>query len=92
VIPSPEEVVRFLESVDGMKHRAILMASYAAGLHVSLATHLKVTDIDRGGHRPASNPRHCRAHLAAGPSPATFAAMRSRTRAPVPSAAAAAAA
>ena len=46
VILSPEEVTRFLESVHGMKHRAILMASYAAGLRVSEATHLKVTDID----------------------------------------------
>ena len=46
VILSPEEVARFLESVHGMKHRAILMASYAAGLRVSEATHLKVTDID----------------------------------------------
>ena len=46
VILSPEEVMRFLESVDSMKHRAILMAAYAAGLRVSEATHLKVTDID----------------------------------------------
>lgn len=46
VILSPEEVMRFLESVYSMKHRAILMATYAAGLRVSEATHLKVTDID----------------------------------------------
>lgn len=46
VILSPEEVVHFLESVHSMKHRAILMAAYAAGLRVSEATHLKVTDID----------------------------------------------
>lgn len=46
VILSPEEVMRFLEAVDIMKHRAILMATYAAGLRVSEATHLKVTDID----------------------------------------------
>jgi len=46
VILSPEEVMRFFESVDSMKHRAILMAAYAAGLRVSEATHLKVTDID----------------------------------------------
>ena len=46
VILSPEEVTRFLESVHSMKHRAILMAAYAAGLRVSEATHLKVTDID----------------------------------------------
>ena len=46
VILSPEEVMRFLDSVHSMKHRAILMAAYAAGLRVSEATHLKVTDID----------------------------------------------
>jgi len=46
VILSPQEVMRFLESVDSMKHGAILMAAYAAGLRVSEATHLKVTDID----------------------------------------------
>lgn len=46
VILSPEEVMRFLGSVHSMKHRAILMAAYAAGLRVSEATHLKVTDID----------------------------------------------
>jgi integrase/recombinase XerD len=46
VILSPEEVMRFLESVDSTKHRVILMAAYAAGLRVSEATHLKVGDID----------------------------------------------
>ena len=38
--------MHFLDSVDSIKHRAILMAAYAAGLRVSEATHLKVTDID----------------------------------------------
>ena len=46
VILSPEEVMRFLESVHSIKHRAILMAAYAARLWVSEATHLRVTDID----------------------------------------------
>jgi site-specific recombinase XerD len=46
VILSPEEVLHFLESVESMKHRVILTAAYAAGLRVSEATHLKVTDID----------------------------------------------
>ena len=46
VILSPEEVMHFLDSVDNTKHRAILMTAYAAGLRVSEATHLKVTDID----------------------------------------------
>ena len=46
VILSPEEVMRFLECVNATKHRAILMAAYSAGLRVSEATHLRVTDID----------------------------------------------
>jgi len=46
VVLSPEEVTRFLESVHRTKHRAILTSLYAAGLRVSEATHLKVTDID----------------------------------------------
>jgi integrase/recombinase XerD len=46
VILSREEVMQFLDAVDSLKHRAILMTAYAAGLRVSEATHLKVTDID----------------------------------------------
>ena len=46
VILSREEVMHFLASVDSIKHRAILMTAYAAGLRVSEVTHLKVTDID----------------------------------------------
>ena len=46
VILSREEVMHFLESVGSLKHRTLLTAAYAAGLRVSEATHLKVTDID----------------------------------------------
>ena len=46
VILSREEVMLFLDSVDSLKHRTILMTAYAAGLRVSEAIHLKVTDID----------------------------------------------
>jgi site-specific recombinase XerD len=46
VILSREEVMHFLGAVDSIKHRAILMTAYAAGLRISEATHLKVTDID----------------------------------------------
>ena len=46
VILSPEEVIRFLDSINNIKHRAILMTAYAAGLRISEATHLKITDID----------------------------------------------
>ncbi|MGB4225528.1 MAG: site-specific integrase, partial [Candidatus Dechloromonas phosphoritropha] len=45
-ILSREEVMHFLDSVGSLKHRTLLTAAYAAGLRVSEATHLKVTDID----------------------------------------------
>ena len=46
VILSREEVMQFLNSVHSIKHRTILVTAYAAGLRISEATHLKVTDID----------------------------------------------
>ena len=46
VIVSPEEVMHFLDSVASLKHRTILTTAYAAGLRVSEAAHLRVTDID----------------------------------------------
>ena len=46
VILSREEVMQFLDSIRGIKHRAILVTAYAAGLRISEVTHLKVTDID----------------------------------------------
>jgi site-specific recombinase XerD len=46
VILSLGEVVHFLNSIDNIKHRVILMTAYAAGLRISEATHLKITDID----------------------------------------------
>ena len=46
VILSREEVLHFLESIASFKHRAILMTAYAAGLRISEATRLKITDID----------------------------------------------
>ena len=46
VILSPEEVMRFLASINSIKHRAILTTAYATGLRVSAVTHLKVSDID----------------------------------------------
>lgn len=46
VILSPEEVIHLLESVASLKQRTILTTAYAAGLRVSEATRLKVTDID----------------------------------------------
>jgi site-specific recombinase XerD len=46
VVLSPEEVVRFLNAIPDFKHRTILTTCYAAGLRLSEALHLKVTDID----------------------------------------------
>ena len=46
VVLSPEEVTLFLSAIGYLKHRTILTVIYAAGLRISEATHLKVTDID----------------------------------------------
>jgi integrase/recombinase XerD len=46
VILSLEEITAFFESIASLKQRTILMVAYAAGLRVSEAVHLKVTDID----------------------------------------------
>jgi integrase/recombinase XerD len=46
VILSPDEACRFLDGLDNIKHRAILTICYGAGLRVSEAVGLKVTDID----------------------------------------------
>jgi len=46
VVLSPEEALRFLDSVHLLKHRAILTSCYAAGLRVSEAVRLRPTDID----------------------------------------------
>jgi site-specific recombinase XerD len=46
VILSREEVLHFLGSVEGLKHRTILTTCYAAGLRISEAVSLKPTAID----------------------------------------------
>lgn len=43
---SRDQVLRFLESIYNIKHRAALMTCYAGGLRVSEAVSLKVTDIN----------------------------------------------
>jgi integrase/recombinase XerD len=43
---SAEEVTRLLQAVSNPKHRAVLMTIYSAGLRVSEAVALKVSDID----------------------------------------------
>ena len=46
VVLSPDEVRQFFEHVPGLKHRAALMTCYGAGLRISEAVALKISDID----------------------------------------------
>lgn len=46
VVMSPEEVYRFLDAVQNLKHRVILTVCYAAGLRISEAVRLTPTAID----------------------------------------------
>jgi integrase/recombinase XerD len=46
VVLSLDELVRFFKAVTNLKHRAILMTTYAAGLRLSEVCHLRVDDID----------------------------------------------
>lgn len=43
---SDQEAVRLLQCLHNPKHHAVLLTCYAAGLRLSEATHLKVSDID----------------------------------------------
>jgi integrase/recombinase XerD len=45
-ILSREQIQRLFEVTTNLKHRALLMATYSAGLRVSEVVHLKVSDID----------------------------------------------
>jgi site-specific recombinase XerD len=46
VVLSPAEITQFFEAIPNLKHRAILMTAYAAGLRVSEVVCLRVDDID----------------------------------------------
>lgn len=46
VILSPEEIERFFAALHSLKHRAILMTAYGAGLRVSEVVALRIADID----------------------------------------------
>ena len=43
---SEEEVVKILNATDNLKHKAIFMTIYSAGLRISEAVNLKIKDID----------------------------------------------
>ncbi len=45
---SVEEITRLFQCTQNLKHRAILMTTYAAGLRVSELVNLRITDIDSG--------------------------------------------
>lgn len=46
VVLSTEEVARLLVALENLKHRTLLTVIYSAGLRLSEACHLKVSDID----------------------------------------------
>jgi site-specific recombinase XerD len=46
VVLGPDELARFFAAITNLKHRALLMTAYAAGLRVSEVTRLRVPDID----------------------------------------------
>jgi site-specific recombinase XerD len=46
VVLSMDEVAQFFRALTNIKHRAILMTAYSAGLRTSEVTRLRVTDID----------------------------------------------
>ncbi|MEM8864192.1 MAG: site-specific integrase [Planctomycetota bacterium] len=46
VVLSHDEIRRFLEALDSLKHRAILMTCYGAGLRISEVLLLKIGDLD----------------------------------------------
>jgi site-specific recombinase XerD len=46
IVLSLQEMSQFLESISNIKHRAILMTAYSAGLRISEVAKLKIGDID----------------------------------------------
>lgn len=46
VVLSPDEVSLFFQHIPSLKHRAVLMLCYGAGLRISEAVSVKVSDID----------------------------------------------
>jgi site-specific recombinase XerD len=46
MVLSSSEVIAILNATSNLKHKAILMVAYSAGLRVSEVVHLKVSDID----------------------------------------------
>jgi site-specific recombinase XerC len=47
VVLSPAEVARFFHAIPSLKHRTVLMIAYGAGLRISEAIAVRLSDIDR---------------------------------------------
>ena len=63
-ILSPQEMTALLQVTTNLKHRALLMTMYAAGLRVAEVTRLRVTDID--GQRMVIRVEQGKAHSNSG--------------------------
>lgn len=50
-ILSPREVLQIINATPNLKHRAILSTIYSAGLRISEAAHLRISDIDSSNMR-----------------------------------------
>jgi site-specific recombinase XerD len=46
IVLSMDELIRFFQAITNLKHRAVLMTAYAAGLRLSEVSRLRVADID----------------------------------------------
>jgi integrase len=46
VVLSMDEIAQFFRALTNIKHRAILMTAYSAGLRTSQVSRLRVSDID----------------------------------------------
>lgn len=46
VVLSPDEVAQFLKAIENIKHKTILMTTYATGLRILETTRLRLSDID----------------------------------------------
>ena len=46
VVLSEEEIIEIISSIQNIKHKAIIMTIYSAGLRISECVHLKIKDID----------------------------------------------
>ena len=88
VVLAPDEVQRFFDHVGGLKHRAVLFTCYGAGLRISEAVAVKLSDIDsrrmllRVEHGKGSPAAACRRITTGGFGDAANSCCRSKSSAP----------